>query len=100
MTKLLFVIFVKNSYQLLVFLLKEILILHEKPMTFNPIRRNLMISLEFQIPDEDDELDGNDGIGDCCCLNSVPNMFEYDHTLIPEEPNFFTAGYISSKEDK
>ena len=49
---------------------------------------------------DDDELDGNVSIGDCCCLNSVPNMFEYDHTLIPEEPNFFTAGYISSKEDK
>ena len=69
-------------------------------MSGNILRRTSLTILKFQIPDEDDELDGNTGIGDCCCLNSVPNMFEYDHTLIPEEPNFFTAGYISSKEDK
>ena len=97
MTKLPFVAFVKNSYQLSIFTFKEML---NHNRSLSTITKNSLISLKFQIPDEDDELDGNDGIGDCCCFNSVPNMFEYDHTLIPEEPNFFTAGYISSKEDK
>ena len=51
----------------------------------------------LQTGDEDKDSEQEESSG---CFDSVPKMFDYDHTLIPEEPNFFTAGYINSKQDK
>ena len=30
----------------------------------------------------------------------MPKPFDYDHDLIPPEPNFFTAGFAMEKEDR
>ena len=54
-----------------------------------------------QIDDEDDdEVDEESRFCGDCCIDAVPKLFDYDKTLIPEEPNFFTAGYMANKEDK
>jgi len=57
----------------------------------------LKLKMPIKTGDEDKDPEQEDSGG---CFDSVPKMFDYDHTLIPEEPNFFTAGYINSKQDK
>ena len=61
-----------------------------------------LIIFELQVEDDEEEPEPDVDSGFCggCCFDSVPKMFDYDHTLIPKQPHFFTAGYISSKEDK
>ena len=44
---------------------------------------------------EEDESD----VGNVCCC-SMPKPFDYDHDLIPPEPNFFNAGFLMDKEDR
>lgn len=38
----------------------------------------------------------------CCARNGSwwPSLFDYDHDLIPPEPNFFNAGFLMDKQDR
>ena len=62
--------------------------------------KNVIFDLQIPTEDEEDpESDDNSPIFGGC-YDSVSKMFDYDHVVIPPEQHFFTAGYISSKEDK
>ena len=52
----------------------------------------------FQIDDNEDKSDNLTGACGGACV--VPNALNYDQTLIPEEPDFFTAPYSGRKMDK
>ena len=57
---------------------------------------SLLILLNILFQEEGiSELD--DKVGGCC---KVLSPFDYDHDLIPPEPNFFTAGFSMEKEDR
>ena len=52
----------------------------------------------LQIDDDEDKSDNLTGACEGIC--AVPNALNYDKTLIPEEPDFFTAPYSGRKMDK
>ena len=50
----------------------------------------------FLLQEEEKTLDEVCGGG---CM-TWPKPFDYDHDLIPPEPNFFNAGFLADKEDR
>ena len=52
----------------------------------------------LQIDDDEDKLDNLEGACGGTCV--VPDALNYDKTLIPEEPDFFTAPYSGRKMEK
>ena len=54
----------------------------------------ILLNILFQ---EEGTSELDDKVGGCC---KVLSPFDYDHDLIPPEPNFFTAGFSMEKEDR
>ena len=52
----------------------------------------------LQIDDDEDKSDNLEGACGGTC--AVPDALNYDKTLIPEEPDFFTAPYSGRKMEK
>ena len=73
----------------------EIYILGSASETFNSIEYVIPLYILQIDDDEDDNL-----IGACEGTCVVPDALNYDQTLIPEEPDFFTAPYSGRKIDK
>ena len=84
----------KGIWEIDIYILGYILSLSE---TFN----NLEYVISHYILQIDDNEDKSDNlIGACEGICVVPNALNYDETLIPEEPDFFTAPYSGRKMDK
>ena len=64
---------------------------------FNSLEYVLLLYI-LQIDDNEDKSDHLTGACGGTCV--VPDALNYDETLIPEEPDFFTAPYIGRKMDK
>ncbi len=51
----------------------------------------------YELQEDEDEEFVKEGI--CGCVN-LPKPFDYNHARIPPEPNFFSAGFLTTKEDR